>query len=193
MMVSLSLSVLLRNFDLKLVMLLNNVTEAVVEVNVEDPAPSFTSLRDRIDYERLLLSIAEPDNKLSTMRLSSKYIVTDPEVDSFYNVLPTSEAVLIGVHAKIVPRQVQIAHEMFKLNHLLKWLSDSDPKNISLRESSQKKYRLMVKQRLVKLCAEDLGAFDDKKAKQAKLEQIYQEVSDHYYKVLRKPYPQTKE
>ena len=183
--------------------------EIVVEVNVEDPAPSFTSLRDRIDYERLLLSISEPNNELSKMRLPSKYVENNPELDTFYHVLPASEAILIGVHAKVVPRQVQIAHEIYKLKFLLDWLHSSTQQNpnhdslassyngvesvpqkqSSLSDSLQKKYRLMIKQRLVKVCAEELGAFDDKKAKQAKLEQIYQEVTDHYCKVLRRAFP----
>ena len=168
----------------------------VVEVNVEDPAPSFTALRDRVDYERLLSSIVKPNGAdLNNVCLPKKYTETNPEKDEFYHVLPTAEAILVGVHAKVLPCQIQIAHELFKLNYVLDWLRNESIESIkeNIREAMPKRFRLMVKQRLVKVYVEDLGAFTDKKAKQAKLEQIYQDVNRHYCAVLKKSWPMRKE
>ena len=161
-------------------------SEVVVEVNVEDPAPSFTSLRDKVDYENLMYSINNPTDEIGRIRLPQKYIDSCPDAKSFFLVLPDTEAVPVAVHAKILPRQVQIAHEIYKLNILSDWLVE---KSDDEKAEKLKKFRLMVKQRLVKVYKEDLGAFDDKASKQAKLQEFYLQVQSHYCEILGQSWP----
>ena len=161
-------------------------SEVVVEVNVEDPAPSFTSLRDKVDYENLMYSINNPTDEIGRIRLPQKYIDSCPDAKSFFLVLPDTEAVPVAVHAKILPRQVQIAHEIYKLNILSDWLVE---KSDDEKAEKLKKFRLMVKQRLVKVYKEDLGAVDDKASKQAKLQEFYLQVQSHYCEILGQSWP----
>lgn len=167
-----------------------------MEINVEDPAPSFVALRDRIDYERMLQSMETKDDDdakkfmLSTkdpnlIRLPSKYTVcADPSDDAFYISLLESEAVMTGALCKIVPRQVSRAYELYKLMLLLK---SSYYQDSPAGEDMIKRFRLMVKRRLVKTpeCKEELGGVSEKKEKQEKLSTIYHAEEAHYFNVLK--------
>ena len=146
----------------------------VVEINVEDPStPAFKALRNRIDLELLEASLAERKPWLPARY--SKSVVEDSFV-----TLTDADAVAAGAIGRIVPRQVHTAYELHKLRQLLRYQDE----NSSDDNDYGKKYRLMVKRRLVKVHREDLSGCPTKEAKQALLEEIYQQVYQSYLAVL---------
>lgn len=144
----------------------------IVEINVEDPAPSCTLLRNKLDTRLLQKSFTSKTPWLD----SSYYSTTDISHPDFFKPISDADAIQAGAVACIIPRQVQVAHEIYKLSLL--------PDDCS--EDVQKKYRLMVKKRLAKVHREDLGGCATKEEKQAMLAKIFDETLELYEKVLKK-------
>jgi histone acetyltransferase 1 len=136
----------------------------LVEVNVEDPAPACTALRNAVDYRRLLDSLDSPQPWMS-----AKYL----QPHEFPSLEPHDRmrAAMLG---RITPQQVEIAYELLKLSNL--------PRDDELLE---KQYRLMVKRRLLHLHAEELSLCKSKEERQVRLAEIWRIVY-HDYKTLLK-------
>jgi len=147
-------------------------TNDIVEINVEDPAPACTSLRNHLDFELL----KESFNSEAPWLDPSYHSMTDTSNAAFFKQVSDADALQAGAVACITPRQVQIAHEIYKLSLL--------PENCS--EDLQKKYRLMVKKRLAKVHREDLGGCASKEEKQAMLARIFDETFEQYKAVLKR-------
>lgn len=138
-------------------------SEQIVEINVEDPAPGFVALRNRVDYELLVDSIKSDEPWLPHRYLESDSFPTLQEQDR-------NRAATLG---RITPRQVQIAYELYKLDQL--------PPG-----GDGKQYRLMVKKRLLKLHQERLSMCKTKEERQNLLAEIWREVFGEYRAILNK-------
>ena len=153
----------------------SNNNNNIVELNVEDPAPACTNLRNQLDYQMLKASLSRSSH--ASPWLDSKYYsTTDTSRSDFFQPVSDADAVQAGAVARITPRQVQIAHEIYKLSLL--------PEDCS--EEVQKNYRLMVKKRLAKVHREELGVCPSKEEKQAMLAKIFDETLEQYKSVLKR-------
>lgn len=145
----------------------------IVEINVEDPAPACTLLRNRLDYDMLKESFASDSPWLD----STNYSATDVSSPDFFKPLSDADAIPAGAVACITPRQVQIAYELYKLS----LLPEQD-----CPEDLLKKYRLFVKKRLVRVHREELGGCASKEEKQALLAKIFDETLEQYNMILKR-------
>ena len=152
----------------------------IVEVNVEDPAPSFVALRDFVDYQRFAALLG------TSAEQADETAVTDA---GFF--LPISEDSLQrdASSLKVTKRQAQIVHEMHKLHQLEKWkqqtLNEGSEGCGKVIEGMETQYRLMIKRSLRTNRKEELGACTGGKEEQkALLEQWFQQTLTHYRKLL---------
>jgi histone acetyltransferase 1 len=165
----------------------NGMEDDIVEINVEDPAPAFVCLRDRIDFELLKNSM-----RTKTPLLPSCYSGTDVMHQSFFTPLSETDTMKIGAKGRITPRQVQIAFELLQLDALEQEMDQRDKGDTAscvsslpkTRKTLEKRYRLMVKKRLLKTHREELGGYSDNKEKQAKLNELYEETFERYINLL---------
>lgn len=141
--------------------------QEIVQVNVEDPAPGFIVLRNKVDFQFLM---DHKDWWTSTgMNL--------PESDSsYFSPLSEKEALHISTMAKITPRQVQIVNELVKLKSLK---GNPDP-------DRETQFRLMVKRRLNKEHREAMGSYPTKEEKKAFLGRLFEEECQNYSLVVGK-------
>jgi GNAT superfamily N-acetyltransferase len=138
-------------------------SDQIVEINVEDPAPGFVALRNRVDYELLVDSIKSDEPWLPPRYLEGDRFPTLQEQDR-------NRAATLG---RITPRQVQIAYELYKLDQL--------PLN-----GDEKQYRLMVKKRLLKHHRERLSMCKTKEERQILLAEMWREVLAEYRAILKR-------
>ena len=84
------------------------VTPEIVEINVEDPSPNFTALRNRIDYELLQKNIDAVKNTDQSIHgiLPLKNINAADDPLSCFLTLTESETVKAAQMAKITPNQI---------------------------------------------------------------------------------------
>ncbi|GKY96784.1 hypothetical protein MPSEU_000637600 [Mayamaea pseudoterrestris] len=148
----------------------------IVQVNVEDPAPEFTQLRNRVDLERYVQSrtdatdwFGEDGDKM-------------PDDASFFT--PLSELVLAKAagEAKITKQQLQIVYELFRLQQLARHEGSAD--DLVVRDDFEKKFRLMVKARLNKVHADELSGYRNKEEKQKLLAKLFDERLRQYQAIL---------
>lgn len=153
-----------------------NGIHEIVEVNVEDPSPSFTALRDRSDYNNLKDSI-NPENDLMPI-LPERCLGDDNE----FPPLAEKDAISAAAAAKITKSQIQICYEIYQLQKSKKLSKGCAEEK---KESIEKSYRLMVKKRLNHFHREEIGSCVTKIEKQAKLSELYEEVLDRYNSILK--------
>ena len=153
----------------------------VVEVNVEDPCPGFVALRNKVDFKRF-------QNSSDLGRLQS--ISTKVNSNDFCSPLPEDLVAVGAAKLRVTPQQIHIASEMAKLNAMEAEIRAlRSPKEISCNEETiegmVKKYRLMVKKRLLKIHREELGACRSKDEQKAKLGEIFDNTLLHYRSLLK--------
>lgn len=142
--------------------------QPVVQINVEDPAPGFVALRNKVDFEFL---------KNHPEFWSNENRETDITKEAYFASLVESEAIQIASRAKITPHQVQIVHELQTLEALKSFEGDN-------KEELERRYRLLVKRRLNRDHREDLSSFATKDAKKAYLAKLFDEELALYTKLL---------
>ncbi len=147
----------------------------IVEVNVEDPSPSFTRLRDRIDYQMLKDSFGST-RTTSTPLLPDKYFKERHEFQS----LQDGDVIAAAVTAKITKPQIQIAYEIFKLSQVINTFGGQQDADGNI----EKGFRLMVKKRLNYLHREDISACTTKEDKKKKLSELYDDLFKQYKSIL---------
>lgn len=147
--------------------------EAIVEINVEDPAPGFVALRNLVDYERYaaVKASSEPD--------WFKDLCHDVNDDAYFDLLPESIASELSLKSKMTVTQMQIIYELDRLVGLAR----AGAKEL---DKYEKNYRLMVKKRLNRDNKEDLSMCRNKEAMKHMLEELYQEQRAIYDKYLPK-------
>ena len=150
----------------------------IVQVNVEDPAPAFVALRNYADYHRLLSFFAED---------SSKGLPSIEDGDSFWLPPPESDAVSEAAKLRTTPQQIYIAYELCKLevmNRKITTMREQGDASTAI-ELLEKKYRIMVKKRLLKLHREELGACAGKEEQKAKLSDLFEKTMQLFKTLVR--------
>ncbi len=172
----------------------------VVEVNVEDPAPSFEALRNCVDYELFCENYKTSSSSITGTSTSptvnddindALFLPLKYYKDTCFETIRDNDAVQAASKAKVSKVQVHIAYEIFKLDTVTKVLeninnttslSSSDVSNNS--EDIEKSYRLMVKKRLNQHHCEEIGACQTKDQKKKKLGVLYEDTVQKYRKIL---------
>lgn len=164
--------------------------QEIVEVNVEDPAPSFQALRNKADYEMFkenfeMYGPCEQKESLSPVDNEQLYLPSMYYDHDSFQTLKKNDAIVAATKAKLSKLQIHVAYEIFKLSSRDKLIS-SLPSTSAKDDIAEieKKYRLMVKKRLNILYAEDLGAFATKEGKKQKLSLLFEETLIKYEKIL---------
>merc|ERR1712194_794087 len=111
--------------------------QEIVLINVEDPAPGFVALRNKVDLQWFN---DHPEY------WSDSHKMVDISDEAFFASIPEVEAIQVAAKAKITPRQVHIVNEMQKLHYL----ETSDTLSGVGKEELERRYRLLVKRRLNK-------------------------------------------
>jgi len=159
--------------------------QEIVEVNVEDPAPGFTYMRDIVDYQLFETMVSNSNDRYT---VTEKYLKDDR-----FQGMTESDAVTLASKARITKTQIQIAYEIYKLARMTVCIdkaTDIAEKGqlqgcLEQREDMEKKYRLMVKKRLNGLHKEEIGACPSKVEKQAMLSKLFEEALEKYKSILR--------
>ena len=148
----------------------SDVNQKIIQINVEDPAPGFVALRNKVDMKLM----AENQEWLPASKRS--LAITDAQ---FFVALTETEAIASGAHAKITPRQIQIVNEVSKLQSL-----NVHSDNANNKEELERRFRLMVKRRLNKEHREDLSSYPTKDEKKAYLAKLFEEEYEAYQRLL---------
>jgi len=159
----------------------------VVEINVEDPAPGFTSLRNCVDYERFLqLRDINIDKTKWWCNLEGDGDITTISADEFFASLGESQANRVASALKIAAKQVHLVYEMDRLHQLEEYKKKAAATNEKTEfiKELDKKYRLMVKKRLNKVHREEMGTCRTKKEMQDLLTKLFDESLEQYRRVL---------
>lgn len=159
----------------------------IVEVDVEDPAIEFTSLRDRVDYEIVRDSIASDPRSLLSTNINGYSVFRS----DYYLPLAANDAIVASATARISPPQIQIALELYKrqaLDEQIERLMVDKKKKLTAKKKSIAKleamFEAMVKKRLFKLHREDISGCGGKNEKEEVLAYLYTETLKHYRSVL---------
>lgn len=145
------------------------VKDDVVELNVEDPAPAFVTLRNRVDYERWL----EWKEKNENARRGDATVQQVP----VFEPLSEESAQSVATALCTTTKQARIVYELDKLRQLHLEPNATDTLN--------KQYRLLVKKRLNKERREELATCRTKAEMQELLGKLYDECLYGYERILR--------
>jgi histone acetyltransferase 1 len=171
----------------------NDDPTTIVQVNVEDPAPAFVALRNKMDLQLLT---DHPDwwpLSASNSQKQSTNKPTGADDETFFTALSDADALRTSALAKITPRQVQLVKELQALQACLPPLSLSAAANSTTGNNNNntgedgllfKRFRLMVKKRLNKEHREDMSAFPTKDEKKAFLTTLFDDEYQRYRAVL---------
>ena len=146
----------------------------VVQINVEDPAPGFVALRNRVDLE-WMQQHAQEWNYVGSTRSS------DPLRNEFWTARSDDELQELSTKSKIIPRQIQLVDELVKLQ-AIRTIDDAGSKET--QDELEKKFRLLVKKRLNKEHREEMSALSTKTAKQNFLSDRFDEELGRYENLL---------
>ncbi|KAL3942413.1 MAG: hypothetical protein SGBAC_003407 [Bacillariaceae sp.] len=157
--------------------------QEVVQINVEDPAPGFVALRNKVDWK-----LFQDHPEYWSFHNAKKVDICD---ENFFASIPEAIAVQVGARAKITPHQVHIVHELQTLEALNSSDDDNDDNDDDgtirvSKEELERRYRLLVKRRLNRDHSEDLSSFATKDAKKTYLAKLFDEQLALYNKLLKK-------
>ncbi len=130
-----------------------------VQVNVEDPSPGFTYMRNIMDYQYL----TREDHRSWWPKFPFNTDALLQEDENAFLVLAEHDVLQISTNARITPRQVQLVHELIHLQFVLSKKDDE----------LETKFRLMVKKRLNREYKEDMVDYPTKEEKKAFLARLY--------------------
>ena len=154
----------------------------IVEVNVEDPAPGFVALRDRVDYKRFVSLLDSMANKNENLD-STKHLKNCPVTCKEYFQPAPDGGLSLSTLLKITIRQAEVIIEIYKLDAVEKWKESSN--DHAKIEQIETYYRLMVKKSLRMFRIEELGACEGGKDEQkALLAKWFDQTYNHYRKLL---------
>jgi histone acetyltransferase 1 len=167
--------------------------ETIVQVNVEDPSPGFTLLRNAMDLKFLTLKDHLhwwPANTMVHRSSSTDATTTSLLMESqeAFVALDEKTALHVAAKARILPRQVQLVNEM--VNFQLLRQASSTTKEQQSNEDLEKRFRLMIKGRLNREHREDISEYPSKDDKKAYLNRLYDEEIKPYETWLRKQHIQ---
>lgn len=165
-----------------------NLIHKIVQVNVEDPAPAFVALRNKIDWKLILGHYQEwkwPRSK-GTINASSKC----DELSLFFTALREQEASEMSAEAKITPKQIHIMNELLKLQAIHSFCDDQYQENkepdANVKVVELERYfRLMVKKRLNKEYCDELIELPTKADQKLMLGKLFDDELKQYKRILR--------
>jgi histone acetyltransferase 1 len=155
----------------------------IVQINVEDPAPGFVALRNKVDYQ--------------LVRQHLEWFPTKPSKighADFFTPLIEIQAQAASALAKITPRQMHLCHELTKLQAVQQQQQQQQQQGatctsgktmIQKDDEMEKQFRLLVKKRLNKEHREEMSALPTKAGKQAFLAKLFDKELKHYELILR--------
>ena len=156
----------------------------IVEVNVEDPAPAFVTLRNVVDFERCRHHPA----------LKAAMSQSDMDDATFFTVVSDVEATNLSTELLITPVQVHIVHELVKLQAMLDHQESKGDDGTTTEATTsttvvdssvlKKRYRLMVKKRLNQHHREEMGGRSKADAQQH-LAKLFDATWNEYQRILR--------
>ena len=148
---------------------------AIVEINVEDPAPGFVALRNLVDYE-FYETVKASSGDWFEGRCSST------ARDAYFEVLAETAAREMSRKSKLTVQQMQVVYEISRLRGL-QAMGDDRPSDL---EENDKKFRLMVKKRLNRDKKEELSLCRNKEAMKELLDEMYREQRAAYEAILKR-------
>lgn len=134
--------------------------QSIVQINVEDPAPGFVAMRNKVEMKLL-------EDHPEWWPASRKKLAIVEE--AFFGSIPEAEAIQLSAIAKITPHQIHIVNELLKLKALQSFESTDG------RDELERRFRLLVKRRLNKDHREELSSLCSKEEKKAKLATLFAE------------------
>lgn len=151
----------------------------IVQINVEDPAPGFVALRNKVDYQ--------------LVRQHLEWFPTKPSKighADFFTPLTEIQAQAASALAKITPRQMHLCHELTRLKAARQQQQQgrgtrTSKAIIKKDEELEKQFRLLVKKRLNKEHREEMSALPTKAGKQEFLAKLFDKELKHYEGILR--------
>jgi histone acetyltransferase 1 len=151
----------------------------IVQINVEDPAPGFVALRNKVDYQ--------------LVRQHLEWFPTKPSKighADFFTPLTEIQAQAASALAKITPRQMHLCHELTRLQAARQQQQQgrgtrTSKAIIKKDEELEKQFRLLVKKRLNKEHREEMSALPTKAGKQEFLAKLFDKELKHYEGILR--------
>lgn len=175
----------------------SNVLHKVIQVNVEDPAPAFVALRNKIDWKLIIEHYRDwnwPRSKGIIMMNRHNTTLQD-ELLSFFTPLTDREASEMSTRAKISSKQIQLMNELLKLNSIREFtyhhehqkLRDAkydDNENKIEVDELIRYFRLMIKRRLNKEYRDDLIELPTKDDQKKMLGELFEGVLKQYEKIL---------
>jgi len=148
----------------------------IIQINVEDPAPSFVALRNKIDFKFVLEHYDQwnwPNKGSLWSSQVNKSLASHDKLALFFSAMTEKEAAEMSIKAKITPKQLHIANELLKLKTLRENAEQPEGSFSSAdKVTVDRFFRLMVKRRLNKEHQDELleqPTKDDQKALLAKL------------------------
>eukprot|EP00536_Pseudo-nitzschia_multiseries_P013457 jgi/Psemu1/211698/e_gw1.575.46.1 len=156
----------------------NDDHQAIIQINVEDPAPVFVALRNNMDW----------NGSMTRENGTSKSLAPTDELTAFFSAMTEKEASEMSVKAKIIPKQIHLTNELLKLRAVRCFLEEESEKGVSEedRETIDRCFRLMVKRRLNKEHREELLEQPSKDDQKAMLARLFEEELKGYERILSK-------
>jgi histone acetyltransferase 1 len=185
----------------------SSVNDAIVEINVEDPAPAFTALRVLVDFERYQQSVAMGTSWFlslfkgvqSDVKTKKHWpTILESGLPSIFDgergmaTLPDNVALAAANRAKITVRQIHIVYEMDRLQELTHVQAQRNchldtiitPTEV---EELERQYRLLVKKRLNHEDRDEISLLRSKVDMQAELGRRFNKVVGEYRRLLQLP------
>ena len=167
----------------------------IVQVNVEDPSPGFTALRNLVDYT-MFVENSEWQDQLLWRTATTTNKNNDDNTDKPNKsrpLVPLDDPYLMELahRSKLTPRQVQIVYELFYLRQLQQHQQLQVPATTERDDSSSEtaattRFRLQVKERLYKEHKAMIESLSSKEEMKNMLSQLYEEVVEAYHTILNK-------
>lgn len=161
----------------------------IIQVNVEDPAPAFVALRNKMDL-KLVREHYEKWNwsekgSIWTSDLCQSLAPHD-KLALFFSAMAEKEASEMSVKAKITPKQIHIANELLKLKAIHAASSEQQRDRISNadKDTIERLFRLMVKRRLNKEHRDELLEQPTKDGQKELLAKLFDKELKGYERIL---------
>jgi len=162
----------------------------IIQVNVEDPAPAFTALRNKMDLELVLENYKDwnwPEKGSTWSSTMSKSLASNDKLKLFFSAIAEKEASEMSITAKITPKQIHIANELFKLKAIRANAGQhvDGASNVD-KDTIERFFRLMVKRRLNREHRDELLEQPTKDDQKAMLAKLFDKQLEGYERILSK-------
>ena len=162
----------------------------VIQVNVEDPAPSFVALRNKVDLRLVLRNYKDwnwPEKGSIWNSDMSNSSASNNNLALFFSTMTEEEASEMSVKAKITQKQIQVANELLKLKAIRSrvWKTENEV-SIKDKDRIERYFRLLVKRRLNKEHHDVLLEQPTKEDQKVLLAKLFDEEMQGYERILQR-------